>query len=84
MAEGEERFLSGTTAQQKRDLYIQRRAILLSIMGATPSNNIALRNVLANGALFVVKVWLGDIMRKQVGEFNEMRLSIVSFNSIKI
>ena len=52
----------------KNTILIQRRAIILAILGSTASNNIALKSVLTNGALILIKSWLDDILSKSVGE----------------
>eukprot|EP00594_Rhizosolenia_setigera_P007953 CAMPEP_0178969600 /NCGR_PEP_ID=MMETSP0789-20121207/18968_1 /TAXON_ID=3005 /ORGANISM="Rhizosolenia setigera, Strain CCMP 1694" /LENGTH=49 /DNA_ID= /DNA_START= /DNA_END= /DNA_ORIENTATION= len=38
-----------------------RRAILLTIVGATPTESRTLKNIMEEGYLFTVKSWLEDI-----------------------
>ena len=47
----------------------QRRCIILAIVGATPSSNSSLHNILQNGFLSTVKSWMNDAMNGSVGKF---------------
>ena len=48
---------------------VQRRSILLTIVGSTPSDNQMLPAVLNCGYLSAVKGWIEDILNKRVGKF---------------
>jgi len=48
-------------------LLIQRRSILLTIIGSTPSDNELLSAILNSGYLLSVKVWIEDILNRRVG-----------------
>ena len=45
----------------------QRRAMLLFLVGCTPSENEALKSILVSGFLVHVKIWLDDILSNRVG-----------------
>jgi len=51
----------------KTKVLIQRRTILLLIIGCTPSNNDALKYILNKNLLVHVKAWLEDILTSRVG-----------------
>ncbi len=51
-----------TDAELRSKSLIQRRAILLAIVGATTVDNLALKAILNKGYLFHVKSWLDDIL----------------------
>jgi len=53
--------------QRKTQILEQRRCILLAIPGSTAPSNPALKYILANGYLVMVKSWLDDIRNKSVG-----------------
>jgi len=46
---------------------VQRRAILLAIIGATPPDNEALKGILNNGLLVTIKSWLDEILNVGLG-----------------
>jgi len=48
-------------------MLVQRRAILLAIVGATPADNLALKGILDSGFLFTVKSWLDEILNTGIG-----------------
>jgi hypothetical protein len=48
-------------------LLVQRRSILLTVVGSTTSDNQMLTAVLNSGYLLSVKVWIEDILNKRVG-----------------
>ena len=74
--------------QLKTAILVQRRAILLAILGSTASNNIALKTILSNGVLIVVKTWLDDILNKSVGKLplrrKPKKYSRLRFRSSKV
>lgn len=45
-----------------------RRAILLTVVGATPTESRTLKNIMEEGYLFTVKSWLEDILNGSVGK----------------
>jgi hypothetical protein len=47
----------------------QRRCILLALVGATDENSPSLSQLLSNGYLSHVKLWLDDILSGSKGEF---------------
>ncbi len=51
----------------KTKVLIQRRTILLLMIGCTPSSNDALKYILNNNLLVHVKAWLEDILNSKVG-----------------
>lgn len=51
-------------------ILVQRRAIILAIVGATPSSSSSLALILRNGYLNSIKSWLDDILSGSVGEYN--------------
>ena len=48
-------------------LLVQRRSIILSITGSTPSDNPLLTTVLNSGYLSFVKIWIEEVLNKRVG-----------------
>jgi hypothetical protein len=62
-------FPSGQIVDEKTiKLLVQRRSIILAVVGGTPVDNLMLAAVLNHGYLSTVKVWLEDILNKRVGE----------------
>ena len=49
-------------------ILVQRRCIILAIVGATPSSNSSLGRILQNGFLSSMKSWLDEILNGTVGE----------------
>lgn len=49
-------------------ILVQRRCIILAIVGSTPSSNSSLGLVLENGFLSSAKSWLDDILNGSIGE----------------
>eukprot|EP00979_Chaetoceros_neogracilis_P014860 scaffold4962_cov199-Chaetoceros_neogracile.AAC.1 len=56
-----------TDAIEKGKAIVQRRAILLAIIGATPPDNEALKGILNNGLLVTIKSWLDEILNVGLG-----------------
>jgi len=46
---------------------VQRRAIFLAIIGATPPDSVALKAILNNGLLLTIKSWLDEILNLGLG-----------------
>ena len=53
--------------EAKAAMLAQRRSVLLAIVGSTSSSSEAVRTVLSNGFLGVVKSWLDDVLNSVVG-----------------
>eukprot|EP00567_Pseudictyota_dubia_P000768 CAMPEP_0197466588 /NCGR_PEP_ID=MMETSP1175-20131217/65133_1 /TAXON_ID=1003142 /ORGANISM="Triceratium dubium, Strain CCMP147" /LENGTH=846 /DNA_ID=CAMNT_0043002637 /DNA_START=973 /DNA_END=3513 /DNA_ORIENTATION=- len=67
MAQGLNSIPGALDMRAKSLALVQRRSILLAIAGGTSPSNIALRQILSNGFLVVVKSWLDDILNSSVG-----------------
>lgn len=52
---------------EKTKTLTQRRAIILAIIGATPPDSIALREILNNGLLVTIKSWLDELLNVGIG-----------------
>lgn len=53
--------------QLREKTLVQRRAIVLAVVGATSADNLALKAILNKGFLFTVKSWLDDILQTGTG-----------------
>ena len=51
----------------KEKTLVQRRAVILAIIGATPSDSPALKGILNDGLLFSIKSWLDEILNLGLG-----------------
>jgi hypothetical protein len=60
--------IPGDVAETKKAILVQRRCIILAIVGSTPYNNKSLARILSNGFLSTVRSWLEDILSGSVGE----------------
>mmetsp|Transcript_3294 Transcript_3294/g.8525 ORF Transcript_3294/g.8525 Transcript_3294/m.8525 type:complete len:828 (-) Transcript_3294:225-2708(-) len=67
MARGPNLIPGALDDRKKNRVLVQRRCILLAIVGATQTRNVALRQILIDGFLVEVKSWLDDILTNSVG-----------------
>jgi hypothetical protein len=67
---------SSTTAtvmgDETKKILSQRRSIILSIIGSTPSSNDVLSQVLQNGFLATIKSWLDEVLNGSIGESDSL------------
>ena len=59
----------GDNEDKKKAVLEQRRAILLTAVSETPSENPTVPKILEDGYLNSVKVWLDEVLNKTVGEW---------------
>ena len=60
----------GDNEDKKKAVLEQRRAILLTAVSETPSENPTVPKILEDGYLNSVKVWLDEVLNKTVGEWS--------------
>ena len=59
----------GTNEEAKIANLVARRSIILALVGSTPEGNDSVDEILANGYLGAVKLWLNDTLKGTVGTF---------------
>mmetsp|Transcript_27438 Transcript_27438/g.65869 ORF Transcript_27438/g.65869 Transcript_27438/m.65869 type:complete len:746 (+) Transcript_27438:1751-3988(+) len=57
----------GSNEEAKIANLVARRSIILALVGSTPEGNTSVDQILANGYLGAVKLWLNDILKGTVG-----------------
>ena len=60
----------GDSEDKKKAVLEQRRAILLTAVSETPSDNPTVAKILEGGYLNSVKLWLDEVLNKTVGKWN--------------
>ena len=62
----------GSNEEAKIGNLVARRSIILALVGSTPEGNASVDQILANGYLGTVKLWLNDILKGTVGTFSNV------------
>ena len=62
---------TSTIGNVSNDILISRRSAVLALVASTPTENSVLDIVLQNGYLSIVKLWMDDILKGTLGEFEK-------------
>eukprot|EP00521_Asterionellopsis_glacialis_P003783 CAMPEP_0195276282 /NCGR_PEP_ID=MMETSP0706-20130129/18437_1 /TAXON_ID=33640 /ORGANISM="Asterionellopsis glacialis, Strain CCMP134" /LENGTH=793 /DNA_ID=CAMNT_0040333883 /DNA_START=918 /DNA_END=3299 /DNA_ORIENTATION=+ len=84
MADSRYNVPGNLTTPKKAAVLEHRRCILLLIAGSTSSNNTSLSDVLSQGFLRVVKLWLDEIIAERIGGVDLLLHMIISVSSLPV
>jgi hypothetical protein len=60
--------VAGDTVENKKEILVSRRCLVLALVGSTPIDTGILAIILKDGYLNTVKQWMDDILSGSVGK----------------